>query len=153
TSEDNALDDEPEDSRERPSFAEQLALDPKSPFYLVANADEAVGQGLLDRAEDLYLQALAILPEYTAAHFGLVTVYRRSRRAHEAARWMLEAIRSPLCFQGASFWVESNLPPDAVNRADYRRKCLHWLRQTKPADAQAIANDPLFQAREKLTFA
>jgi len=150
TLEDDELEENP---RERPSFAEQLALDPRSPFYLVANADQAVGQGLLDCAEDLYLQAVALLPEYTAAHFGLVTVYRRSRRPEQAARWMLEAIRSPMCFQGASFWAESNLPPEPVNRADYRRKCLHWLRQTKPADAQAIANDPLFQAREKLTFA
>jgi hypothetical protein len=132
------------------SLAEQLAIDERSPFLLVANADAAFANSEMDKAESLYQRALAILPEYTAAQMGLVYLYRRWRKPQQAAGWMLEALRSPFCFWGASFWAETNLPNGAVNRDDYWRKCLLWLRQTKPFDA--IADDPLYQHRHELRY-
>lgn len=138
---------------ERRSVADKLTLDDQSPFLLVANGDKAIGSNELTRAESLYLKAAELLPEYTAAHFGLVMLYRRMRRPDEATKWMVEAIKSPLCFRGDSFWSSSYRPTDHVNRQDYRRKCLHWLQQTRPEHANAVADDPLFQARENLTFA
>src|SRR5262249_29262451 len=104
-------DDESEDEwDEEKSPAELLALDPESPYRLVANADLAVGRSEWEAAEALYLRALARLPEYTAAHFGLAVLYRRWRRPVDAARSMLEVVRSPMCFSGASFWSDSSLP-------------------------------------------
>ena len=38
-------------------------------------------------------------------------------------------------------------------RQDYRRKCLHWLQQAREEQAAAVRDDPLFQARQRLTFA
>lgn len=129
---------------------ERLSIDPESPFLLVANADLDLGEGNLDLAETRYLAAARQLPEYTAAHLGLVTLYRRLRKPGTAAKWMLAALRSPFCFWGASFWAETNLPNGPVNRDDYRRKCLHWLRQASATDE--ISADPLYGARERLQF-
>lgn len=143
------LDDEDNDS----NYAERLRRDERSPYLLVANGDAALAAGDLDRAESLYLSAVKALPEYTAAHYGLVMLYRRRRQTEETARWLVEAIRSPLSFCGASFWSSTYLPTDHVNRYDYRRKCLVWLQQVQLERAAAVASDPLFQARERLTFA
>jgi len=131
----------------------RLEIDPHSPHYLVARADVAVAQNEPDRAVSLYQQAVEWLPEYTAAHYGLAVLSRRQRRPAEVVRWCLEAVRSPLAFRGASFWAETCLPLEYVNRDDYRRKCLHWLGQAKPADAGEFERDPLFRERHRLTFA
>jgi hypothetical protein len=133
--------------------SDRLRLDDRSPYLLVANADVAVSESDLGRAESLYLAAVEMLPEYTAAHYGLALLYRRLRRPEEAVKWMLEAIRSPLAFCGASFWRETYLPPERVNRQDYRRKCLLWLQKTRPEQAGSVADDPLFRERNRLTFA
>lgn len=132
--------------------SERLKKDDRSPFLLVANADASLGRNELDQAESLYRKALDELPEYTAAHYGLVVLYRRMRRPREALHWMLETIRSPACFRGASFWADEYLPAKHVNRSDFHRKCLHWLQQAKSAEG-VDAEDPLFQARQRLTFA
>jgi hypothetical protein len=142
-----------EGEKQQPDVTTRLALDERSPYLLVANADVAVSHNELERAENLYLQAVNLLPEYTAAHFGLVTAYRRMRRPEQAVRWMVETIRSPACFRGASWWTETHLPIDNVNRQDFHRKCLHWLQQTRPEKAGDFKDDPLFQARHRLTFA
>jgi hypothetical protein len=135
-------------------FPSRLIIDPNSPYLLVANADWAMEQKHHDRAEALYKRAIGLVPEYTAAHIGLAVLYRRTQRKPEAAESMLNAIRCPMCFWGASFWAESNLPNGAVNRNDYRRKCLYWLRQTRgDRVSPGVRNDPLFRARESLTFA
>jgi hypothetical protein len=42
---------------------------------------------------------------------------------------------------------------DRVNRDDYRRKFLYWIQRTKPNAAGEHAEDPLYQARDRLTFA
>lgn len=141
------------DEEEPTDFSERLHLDERSPYLLVANGDIALGANDLDRAESLYLKAVEALPEYTAAHYGLVVLYRRRRQIAEAIQWMVEAIRLPLSFRGASFWSSTYLPTDQVNRHDYRRKCLVWLQQARPGQAATVASDPLFQARERLTFA
>jgi tetratricopeptide (TPR) repeat protein len=138
---------------EQPDLAQRLSLDGRSPYLLVANADVALAGHDLPRAESLYLRAVEVLPEYTAAHYGLVVLYRRQRRPDQAVRWLLEAIRSPLAFRGASFWAETYLPLEHVNREDYRRKCLLWLQQARPEQAGEWAGDPLFQIRHRLTFA
>ena len=119
----------------------------------MANADLALSRNDTNTAESLYLKAVEVLPEYTAAHYGLALLNRRLRRPEEAIRWLLGAIRSPLAFRGASFWDSTYLPPERVNREDYRRKCLLWLQQARPEQAGAAADDPLFQARHLLTFA
>jgi hypothetical protein len=139
-----------EDEQTGLTLAEKLAIDPGSPHLLAANADSAMAKNELEGAEALYLRAIDMLPEYTAAHFGLAMLYRRQRKTDLAIRWILEAIRSPLCFQGASFWSETSLP---LNRADFRRKCLMWLQQARAEDAPTTATDPLFQVRDRLTFA
>jgi hypothetical protein len=119
------LSNDPEDDvSSTVNFEEKLALDDRSPFFLVANADAAVDRNELERAESLYLRAVEVLPEYTAAHFGLVALYRRTRRQDDCIRSMLVKIRSLLCFGGASFWSDTALPTRPVNRQDYRRKCL-----------------------------
>lgn len=133
-------------------IAERLKRNERSPFLLVANADAALGRNELDLAENLYLKAVKEVPEYTAAHYGLVVLYRRLRRPMDAVHWMLETIRSPVCFRGASFWADEYLPDDHVNRCDFHRKCLYWLRQTRSAEG-VDGEDPLFIARERLTFA
>ncbi len=143
---DSELDDGPTTR----TLPEKLAIDPGSPHLLVANADAAMASNNLDEAEALYLRAIEALPEYTAAHFGLAMLYRRQRKTNLAIRWMLEAVRSPLCFQGASFWADTSLP---LNRTDFRRKCLLWLQQTKAEDAPTAAADPLFHVRDRLSFA
>jgi len=148
---DSVDDEEVDDETEGLGIAERLALDLQSPHLLVANADAEAAGNDLDRAESLYLQAIDVLPEYTAAHFGLAMVYRRQRKSDSAIRWMLEAIRSPLCFQGASFWSDSALP--ALSRNDFRRKCLMWLQKARPEEIGPVAADPLFQVRDRLTFA
>lgn len=142
-----------DDAASEPDVANQLQLDDRSPFLLVANGDVAVSKNDLSRAESLYLAAVEMMPEYTAAHYGLAMTYRRLRRPEEAVKWMLEAIRSPIAFCGASFWRETYLPPEHVNREDYRRKCLLWLQQARPDHAASVADDPLFRARNRLTFA
>lgn len=151
------LDEENEDDEVVRDFAGsvawRLALDPGSPYLQVANADVAVARNELDRAETLYRQAVERLPEYTAAHYGLAVLSRRQRKPSEVVRWCLEAVRSPLAFRGASFWADTALPPEYVNRDDYRRKCLHWLQQAKPTDADDFESDPLFRERHRLTFA
>jgi hypothetical protein len=138
---------------EAPDVQGRLGLDDRSPYLNVASADLALSQNDTGRAESLYLKAAEVLPEYTAAHYGLALLNRRLRRPQEAIRWMLEAIRSPLAFRGASFWASTYLPPERVNREDYRRKCLLWLQQARPEQAGAAADDPLFRARHRLTFA
>ena len=142
--------DESDDEKVTLSWAERLAIDPDSPHLLVANADAAMAKNELDKSESQYLRAIHLLPEYTAAHFGLAMLYRRLRKPELAIRSMLETIRSPLCFQGASFWSETSLP---LNRNDYRRKCLMWLQQAKVDDVPSSATDPLFAVRDQLTFA
>lgn len=141
-----------EEPEERPDVAERLTQDDRSPYLLVANADLAVAQNELDRAESLYLKATEALPEYTAAHYGLVLLYRRQRKPREATKAMLDTIRSPLAFRGASFWAETFLPTENVNRTDFRRKCLLWLQASSSTDP-VVADDPLYQARHRLTFA
>jgi tetratricopeptide (TPR) repeat protein len=152
TGELSAGEEDEEDETQAPDVANRLPLDDRSPYLLVGNADLALSQNDPGRAESLYLKAVETLPEYTAAHYGLALVYRRLRRPGEAIRWMLEAIRSPLAFRGASFWSETDLPPERVNRQDYRRKCLLWLQQARPEQAAGEADDPLFRARDRLTF-
>jgi tetratricopeptide (TPR) repeat protein len=148
-------DEELEDEEEAAllSVVEKLKSDDRSPYLLVANGDLALGENDLARAESLYLEAVELLPEYTSAHYGLVILYRRMRQPAKAVHWMVEAIRSPLCFRGASFWADTSLPTDHVNRQDYRRKCLMWLQQARPEQSAGVADDPLYQARGKLTFA
>lgn len=149
----NRSNDEQKMESERPDISARLALDEDSPFLLVANADAAVGRNEYDVAESLYLRAIELLPEYTAAHFGLVVLYRRNRRTGDALKAMIATIRCPLCFRGASFWADTYLPTDHVNRQDFHKKCFHWLQQTRSAPSHEIADDPLFQARGRLTFA
>ncbi len=150
-------DDEPEDEEEGRSdvldVAEALKLDDRSPFLLVANADIELARNDLRAAESLYQRAIEILPEDTAAHYGMVVLNRRLRRPEEAIKWMLEAIRSPLCFRGASFWADTCLPNENLNRNGYRRKCLDWLQQARAEHLASVADDPLFLARHRLTFA
>lgn len=131
-------------------IAEKLTIDPNSAHLLVANADLALANSDLSRSESLYLRAIEILPEYTAAHFGLAMLYRRQRNLDGAVRWMLEAVRSPLAFQGASFWAETSLQ---LNRSDFRNKCLTWLKQARVENVPTSAMDPFFQVRDRLTFA
>jgi hypothetical protein len=152
--EDGEDDAEEVDGREElPDVQGRLRLDDRSPYLNVANADLALSRNDTNTAESLYLKAVEVLPEYTAAHYGLALLNRRLRRPEEAIRWLLGAIRSPLAFRGASFWDSTYLPPERVNREDYRRKCLLWLQQARPEQAGAAADDPLFQARHLLTFA
>ena len=150
-------DDDPEDEEEDrydvSDVAERLKLDDRSPFLLVANADIELTRNHLQAAESLYHRAIEILPEYTAAHYGMAVLYRRLRRPDQAIEWMLEAIRSPLCFRGASFWADTCLPIENLNRNDYRRKCLYWIQQVPSEYSPAVADDPLFLARHRLTFA
>ena len=143
--------DDDEEDTDSELRLDKLSLDPRSPFLLVANADAAVAGNELERAEHLYQQAIELLPEYTAAHFGLVTVYRRQRKTAAAVRSMVETIRSPLCFQGASFWADTSLRD--LNRSDFRRKCLMWLQQARLEEADRVTNDPIFRLRDRLTFA
>lgn len=147
----NSEEDEPE--RELPTLEDRLRLDDRSPYLLVANADVALARNDVSLAESMYLKAVELLPEYTAAHFGLAMLYRRTRRPAQAISWMLEVIRSPLSFCGASFWADTSLSPDFLNRTDYRRKCLMWLQQTRGEQAPEVEADPLFQARHRLTLA
>jgi tetratricopeptide (TPR) repeat protein len=140
------------DDEDQKDVVSRLKIDESSPYLLVANADIALGQNNLNQAEANYLRAVEKLPEYTAAHFGLVVLYRRLRRPTQALKWMVEAIRSPLCFRGASFWSETYLSTEHVNRQDWRRKCLHWLQQARAEQAGDLATDPLFQFRHRLKF-
>jgi tetratricopeptide (TPR) repeat protein len=134
-------------------FAEQLLLDENSPFLLVANADAALAQNKPELAQTLYVRAVQILPEYTAAHYGLAVLYRRMRRMGEALRAMVAAIRCPACFRGASFWADTYLPLEHVNRQDFHRKCLYWLQRVRTDESGLVADDPLFQVRDRLSFA
>jgi hypothetical protein len=141
------------DDESHPTIAERLKADGRSPYLLAANADAALARNDLEQAESLYLASVDILPEYTAAHFGLVMLYRRLRRPDQAFKWMLETIRSPLCFCGASFWSDTSLSTGYLSRHDFRRKCLMWLQQVRGEQASELADDPLFQARSQLSFA
>lgn len=136
-----------------PDIAHRLGLDGDSPYLLVANADAAVGRIEYDLAESLYHRALARLPEYTAAHFGLAVLYRRMRRVGEALRSIIATLRCPCCFRGASFWGDTYLPTDHVNRQDHHKKCHHWLQQTRSDPTGLVADDPFFEARHRLKFA
>lgn len=134
-------------------LAERLAVDPDSPYLLTAVADVASAAGDMDRAEALYQSALDRIPEYTAARIGLALLARRNRRAVEALGHMLKALRSPISLWGAFWFGDEALTTDRVNRDDYRRKFLHWIQRTKPSSAGEHADDPLFRARDRLTFA
>jgi tetratricopeptide (TPR) repeat protein len=134
-------------------FAEQLLQDEGSPFLLVANADAALAQNEPELAQALYSSAVQILPEYTSAHYGLAVLYRRTRRMGEALRAMVAAIRCPACFRGASFWADEYLPLEHVNRQDFHRKCLYWLQRVRTDPSGLVADDPLFEVRDRLSFA
>ena len=135
------------------ALAERLAVDPGSPYLLTAMADVASAAGDVDRAEALYRQALDRIPEYTAARIGLALLLRRNRRGVEALGQMLKALRSPIPLWGTFGFSNEALPTDRVNRDDYRRKFLDWIQRTKPTAAGEHADDPLYQARDRLTFA
>ena len=51
------------DGAESQNIADRLALDDRSPFLLVANADVAMSHGDLGEAESHYLKAVEILPD------------------------------------------------------------------------------------------
>jgi hypothetical protein len=145
-------DDDPCESQES-GVAARLQQDEFSPFLLVANADIALAHNALDLAHAHYAQAIALLPEYTAAHYGMAVLCRRLRRPADALKSMIATIRCPLCFRGASFWADTYLPIEHVNRQDFHRKCLHWLQQARSDPTGLVADDPLFRARQRLTFA
>ena len=142
----------PEEVEEPLDIQARFSIDPNSPFLLVATADQEVGAGNLDVAQLRYEAAIAAMPEYTAAHYGLATIHRRRRKKCEAIGSMLDAVRCPMAFRGASFWADEYLPTDHVGRNDWRRKCLHWLRSSTISDAGNFADDPMFRRREKWTF-
>lgn len=150
--------EEEPDEEARPPYSEEalterLAKDPGSPYLRTAVADLASAAGDVDRAEALYRQALDRIPEYTAARIGLALLLRRNRRGVEALGSMLKALRSPIPLWGTYWFSDEALITERVNRDDYRRKFLYWIQRTKPSAAGEHAADPLYQARDRLTFA
>ncbi len=153
-------DDEEEDLHQevRPAFApdalaERLAIDPDSPYLQMAVADLATSEGDFDRAEALYRAALDRIPEYTATRIGLALLLRRNRRGVEALGHMLKALRSPIPLWGTFWFSDEAVLGARVNRNDYRRKFLYWIQRIKPKAAGEHVDDPLYQARDRLTFA
>lgn len=130
-------------------FRELLSLDPTSPFYLCAAADVDVANNEIDAAEQRYRQSLDQLPEYVAAHFGLASVLRRTRRTEEAMIHLRMALIGPLAFYGGSFWSDTSLPGSFRN--DWHRKALMWLQRSNAFD-ESLKDDPFIKHIGELTF-
>jgi hypothetical protein len=130
-------------------FNELLSIDSNSPFLLCATADVHIASNEVEAAEQGYRQAIDLLPEYVAAHFGLAYVLRRQRRGQEATIYLRQALISPLAFYGGSFWADTALPGEFRN--DWNRKALMWLQQSKSFH-ESIAQDPFVRRIGNLTF-
>lgn len=128
---------------------ELLELDPTSPFRNVAVGDMHLSDGNLDAAEHHYLRSIALLPEYTAAHFGLAYLYRRLRRTEASSLHLRLALLCPLAFWGGSFWADHILPGSFRN--DWARKTLYWLQQIKTPDP-SLVDDPLYRSVGRLSL-
>ncbi|MBI3469600.1 MAG: tetratricopeptide repeat protein [Planctomycetes bacterium] len=128
-----------------------LELDPRSPHLQTARADQLLSDGDAEQAEGLYRQAIATLPEYTAAHYGLAMACRRQRKVDLAAWHFLAAIRNPVSFDGRSFWFEALL--NAPMRYNWRKKSLDMLKRLPTRQQDAVADDPLFAVLGRLSFA
>jgi hypothetical protein len=100
-------------------------LDPNSPFLLCATADLQVASNQHEAAEQAYLNSIARLPEYAAAHFGLASLLRRQQRAAEATVHLREVLLGSRSLIGRSFWSNVALPGSFRN--DCLRKSLAWL--------------------------
>jgi hypothetical protein len=117
---------------------ELLPLDPNSPPLLLQRARELTRSpdSDLDAAERLILQSLDILPEYTSAWWDLAQLRRRRRDpAVTQLDAMVNCLTSPLAFGHFD-----------------RGKCLNWFKHL-PHDGHAAEADPLWQRRDRLTFA
>ena len=130
-------------------YAELLAIDPKSPYYLCALADVELDNDKLDLAEHRYRESLRYLPEYVAAHFGLACNLRRQRRSNEAALHLRNSLIGPSAFYGGSFWAETSLPGSFRN--EWQRKALMWLQGSKVSE-ESLRNDPFVTHVGKLKF-
>jgi hypothetical protein len=114
-----------------------LEIDRDSPQYLTAAADaltkqQGAQEDDLKRAQRYYLKALARLPEYGLASYGLGRLYRRRRDMRSAIAAMLDTAIAPACFGGD------------------RSACLQWLRRL-PDDAFFESANPLWEIRKSLT--
>jgi tetratricopeptide (TPR) repeat protein len=115
-------------------LADLLAADPQSPAVLLKAGKDHLARSELEAAERCLIDALQILPEYTEAHWMLAGLYRRTKRPAAAAESMLHVLRCPPCFGGEA------------------PKCLHWLQRYRDDEFPHLADDPLWQARHRITF-
>ncbi len=126
-----------------------LTLDPSSAFRNCAVADQFIADNNLDDAETHYRQAIELLPEYGAAHFGLGYLLRRIRRQADASLHLRRALMCPLAFWGGCFWADHILPGSF--RADWARKALMWLQKTRESH-ESLQDDPFIRNIHDLTL-
>lgn len=134
---------------ESSSHAELYALDEESPFRNCVMGDLRVAANDLDEAERHYKKALARVPEYGAAHFGLASLLRRQRRPKEMSIHLRAALLAPLAFSGSHFWSEHWLP--GKFRSDWPRKALQWLQKEKQVD-DSLFDDPFIRSIPKINL-
>jgi tetratricopeptide (TPR) repeat protein len=120
-----------------------------SPFRNVAVGDMHLSDGRLDAAEHHYRRSVELLPEYTAAHYGLGYLYRRLRRTEASSLHLRLALLCPLVFWGGSFWADHILPGSFRN--DWARKALYWIQQIKAPDP-SLTDDPFYRSMSRLTL-
>lgn len=125
---------EPHDDEDQ-DLNQLLRLDPQSPLNIVSVGIVAFQHHDLQSAEDYFLQALSLLPEYTRASYYLADLYRQQLlRQLDAAKAMIAALTSPIVFLNA-----------------YRRtEVLKWLQEDKPEFTE-LQSDPIWLSRKKIT--
>jgi hypothetical protein len=111
------------------------SLDPHSPQLLLEQARRAMRTADLALCERSLQAALDLLPEYGEAAVALGQLYRRQQRSADAARALLVAISTPLCFGGGD---------------EVRLQCLRALQGMK--DDLLPADDVLWRERRRLTL-
>lgn len=134
---------------ESSSHAELHALDKDSPFRNCVMGDLFVAANQFDEAEQHYKKALARVPEYGAAHFGLAFLLRRQRRPEEMSLHLRGALLAPLTFSGSHFWSEHWLP--GKFRSDWPKKALLWLQKEKQVD-NSLIDDPFVKSISKINL-
>lgn len=119
----------------RDSHIGMLKVDDKSPEILLEAGKEYIAKNMLLEAEECFLRAVSIVPEYTVALFELCKLYRRLRNENKAIEYMLLTSISPISFGNIT----------------YRQQCLTWLKSIGREKFSKI-NDPLLSKIGELSF-